>query len=86
MRIVIDESPNFLIVLLNNKHIRTAISADEEEGWVEILDISQMAPLRDVSDKPSEPGLTIGEEVGIKTKKLYGDVRIVDMGPCQKEG
>lgn len=33
------------LVFLDNKWIRSAVAANEEEGWVDILDLANMAPL-----------------------------------------
>ena len=63
------------VVLLNGKIIKTALMADDDEGWVEILDITAMAPLNtQASAEVGEDYPEVQEE--LKRKKLYGKVEI----------
>ena len=65
-----------IIVVLNGKWCRGALNANEQEGWVEVLDIASMAPL-DANE--GQPGNNSDEKVAIvstKTKKIYGNVEI----------
>lgn len=62
------------IVYLNDRVCRAVLSANEEEGWVEVLDIASMAPLNmtesvNLSTEP-EPF------TALKTKKVHGKVEI----------
>lgn len=68
------EDQEITIVYLNDKLIRTLVAFNEEEGWVEIPDISAMAPL----DLDSSIDDTMPEEWKcIPVKRLYGNVRVV---------
>ena len=64
-------------VWLNDRLIITAVAADEEEGWVEIIDPEAMAPL-DLSDNGVA---AVGNETDegwdtIPTKRLTGKVEL----------
>lgn len=64
------------IVLLNGKPVKSWISAkDGEDGWIEIVDITALAPL---DKNPGEPGNAGDHEVDVAvempTKKINGHV------------
>lgn len=64
------------IIRLNDKIIKTAIRADDEEGWVEIPDISSMAPLKDIPLDLSEQPDDLDKWEEVPTKILSGKVEI----------
>ncbi len=71
---------NDKVVLLNGKIVKTALLADEEEGWVEIPDITAMVPL------DTQASLEMGDEDSVeaqelKTKRLYGKVEVKTVKP-----
>ncbi len=62
-------------VHLDGRVARYAMAANEEEGWIEVLDnhfIGMIAPM----DSESQVGEGLPEPVELKTKKLYGKVKI----------
>ncbi len=61
-----------VVVLLNDKPLKCWMSANDEEGWVEIPDISSMAPLIQEPTKLEEGELTAWEEVPVK--RIYGKI------------
>ena len=65
----------FALIKLNNRRIN-CIAADDEEGWVEIVDISAMAPLdlsSDLSASNDDKNLLATKP---KIKRLEGSVTI----------
>ena len=71
------------VVLLNGRPIQ-AVEADDEEGWVDIIDISALAPLlNDSSDvDPEELEPTPAAEIPLK--RLMGQVEIRQTTPQNK--
>lgn len=67
------------IVYLNGRIIQTVMSANEEEGWVEIVDVAKMAPLTtEEADLILDDG-TLQEWDVVPTKRLYGEVKIISI-------
>lgn len=81
MRITADHPKfNQTVILLNNKWCRGALAADDDEGWVEVVDISAMAPLdleEDASSALDDDEVAFTE---LKTKKVYGTVEFKHLG------
>lgn len=70
------------IVELDGKIIRTAIEADDEEGWVVIPDIKALAPLDEEKEDVDFDDPPPFEEAPVK--KLYGEVKIRKFSPAKK--
>jgi len=71
------------VVLLNGKIVKTALVADSDEGWVEIPDISAMAPLNlQTSSEVGDNSLEVQEE--LKRKRLHGKVEIKLVGVTKR--
>ena len=65
------------VIFLNGRPVRGAVAANEEEGWVDIVDIAALAPL-DLDDNaarehasPSDPTAEV-----IPLKRLMGTVQV----------
>ena len=72
------ESENYL-VFFNNKKIVYYISADDEEGWIEIVDINKMSPLENKTPEQwQNEGVNMENEIEgwetIPTIRKYGKV------------
>lgn len=80
MRLTINDPNNDqYVVLLNNRPIRV-VAADDEEGWVDIVDIAAVAtPVWDLDDdemdQPNEETDT-AEWEEVPLKRLHGKVEI----------
>lgn len=79
MRIIAEDDTfcNYMIYL-NDRHVKTALAADDEEGWVEVLDVAAMAPLDLTSNQEfvdGDHGET--EPMEMPIKRLVGSVAIV---------
>jgi hypothetical protein len=49
-----DPEGPFYHVYLNGKHVPHAVAADDEEGWVDVIDAKAMAPLIQVDTQKIE--------------------------------
>ena len=72
------------IVYLNGWIQKAAIAADNEEGWVEVVDIRAMAQLdleteceTETSESSGSIDFSMAEPIPVATKKLYGTVEII---------
>jgi hypothetical protein len=72
-------SPEFqkALILLDGRLVKTAMAADDVEGWVDVPDITAMAPV-DLANPlgwdPDSDKVTEWEEV--KLKRRYGKIEI----------
>lgn len=78
MRLTINDPKNAdYAVLLNNRPI-CAVAADDQEGWVDIVDLAALAPDIASLDESDEPGGAddTAEWAEVPIKRLTGDVVI----------
>ena len=74
-----DPSSVGYVVYMNGRLCPAALAADDIEGWIEVVDVSKLAPL-DLEAETAEED--IKEEAAysiptvIATKKIYGKVEI----------
>lgn len=64
-------------VFLDGRSVPYATAANEEEGWVEVLDtkfIGMIAPITQSSNTPDDTNEV--EQVELKVKRLHGKVEI----------
>jgi len=77
-------SPGFdnVIIIVDDRWCREALAADDEEGWVEILDIKSMAPLEadstpiKINDSIYMEGGEYPEAIPLKTKRIYAKDKV----------
>jgi len=78
------------IVILFNGKVINAVAADDQDGWVDIVDLTKLAPLPDfdsIKQGKTEDHMfnTPGEEVELAEweelplKRLFGEVKIVNV-------
>jgi len=64
------------LVMVDGKWCKGAIAADDEEGWVDIIDLASMAPLNlESKDSWVEGGGEV-EAIAIKTKRVYASKEV----------
>ena len=64
------------VVYLNNRIILTAVAANDEEGWVDILDPLAMAPLDTTNSEITAGDEDLNPWTQIPTKRKFGKVEI----------
>ena len=94
MRITVDHpDADKAIIKLNDRPLMSWVSADNEEGWVEIVDLAAMVDMDldnetdldiDVDDEvehaydeQGNPVFEEGQGMEVQTKKRYGKIEII---------
>ena len=74
---ITQEHPDFTatLVYLDGRLLKTCISADDSEGWVEVLDIAAMSPLdENVVETTESEKEVISPWERLPTKRRWGKV------------